>query len=102
MISHHTDPPWKAPRPYSPFSSLTRSLTGDNSRVDTQQLGVRQGKPGEDGRRPEGGGRLPSALGAVADVQRQRLLEGRLEGDGPALAGCVHGDGVVWLGQMRP
>lgn len=62
-----------------------------NSLVDAEQLSVRQREAWEDGRRPKGRGRLPPALCAVAYVQRERLVEGRLEGDGTALTAGVHG-----------
>jgi hypothetical protein len=44
----------------------------------------------EDSRASECGGGLPAAFVAVADVDGEGLGEGRLEGDGAALAGRVH------------
>jgi hypothetical protein len=50
----------------------------------------RQWEGREDSRASECGRGLPAAFVAVADVDREGLGEGRLEGDGAALAGRVH------------
>jgi len=50
----------------------------------------RQREGREDSRASECGRGLPTAFIAVADVDREGLGEGRLEGDGAALAGRVH------------
>lgn len=68
-----------------------------HSRVDAQQFGVGQLEAGEDGRGAKRRARLAAAVGAVADVQGQRLRQGRLEADGAALALRVH-SGRVGLG----
>lgn len=61
-----------------------------NSRITTQQLGIRKRKPRENSRRPKRRRCLPSTLGAVANVQRHGLVEGCLEGDSSALTICFH------------
>ncbi len=64
---------------------------GLDSLIYAQQLDVRQGEAREDCRGTKGGAGLATAVGAVADVERQGLLYGRLEGYGPALALAIHG-----------
>lgn len=65
---------------------------GRDIRITAQSTlnATRQLERGEDGRTPECGRRLPAALVAVADVDRQGLWERCLEGYGAALAGSVH------------
>lgn len=58
--------------------------------VATQQLGVRQGKAGKDGRRAKRRACLALTVVAVADVEGQGLGSGCLELDGSALAAGVH------------
>lgn len=59
-------------------------------RVAAQQLRIRQLEAGKDGRRAKGRARLAATVGAVADVQGERLRERRLEADGATLALRVH------------
>lgn len=66
-----------------------------NSRIDAQEIVLRQLEAREDGARAKGGARLSTARGAVADVEGQRLGEGRLEDDAAALTPGFHGGRAV-------
>jgi hypothetical protein len=69
----------------------TRQLVeGRHSRIAAQQVIVRKLESGKDGRRAKRGARLTAAVGAVADVEGERLGRGRAEPDGAALTSGVH------------
>lgn len=64
--------------------------TDGDSRITAQQISIGELEPWKDGRGAKGRARLAATLCAVADVECQGLLDGCLEGDGPALASDIH------------
>lgn len=91
---------------------LQRSVTGQihsllvggarvGSPVDAQQLSIGQRKTRKDGRGPKGRARLALALVTVTDVERQWLVQRRLEGDAAALATGLHGGLLVGIDSVE-
>ena len=79
------------PRPaFGAEVAVHRAPARCRARVAAQRRGGRQHEAREAGADAEGGGRLPLAFEAVANVDGQGGREGGAEGGGAALAGGVH------------